>query len=88
MPKEACYNGCLIITGRNGASNYKKDVSIPEEDKYLSDNESMMKVIEKIHLFFKNYENYQNRDQDYYDKISNLEKNFNKQIKETLLSYK
>lgn len=88
MPKEACYNGCLIITGRNGASNYKEDVSIPEEDKYLSDNESMMKVIDKIHLFFKNYENYQNRDQDYYDKISNLEKNFNKQIKETLLSYK
>lgn len=82
MPKEACYNGCLIITGRNGASNYYEDVLLPDEDKFIVSKENINPVLDRIDAMLNDPDKYYQEEQPYFERISALEANFLKAIEE------
>lgn len=84
MPKEACYNGCLIITGKAGASAYHADVAIPDEDKFPADKENIDSILDRIDAMLNHTDEFTNRDEEYVNMISDLEKNFIKAIEEIL----
>lgn len=81
MPKEAVLFGCLIITGRRGASNYYGDVSIDDSFKFLETDENIYNIISLIRSMLNNYDFFINRFADYRNVVINLEDNFIKALK-------
>ena len=63
IPREACISGCCIITGLNGASNYKEDVYI--KDKYKINRENTKLICNRVRELLDNYDEC-NKDFDEY----------------------
>ncbi len=82
MPKEACYNGCLIITGRNGAANYYEDVLLPDQDKFEVTKANINIVLNRITTMLVNPSQFYKEEQPYLERIASLETNFIKSIEE------
>ncbi len=82
MPKEAVLNGCVIITGRFGASNFYGDVPIKDEYKIEAKQENIDMIIDKIKYCMDNYENIVNDFNEYRDRVLSLESNFIKKLEE------
>lgn len=86
MPKEAVYNGCNILVRKNNASVNDFDVAIP--DKYKLENVSDPEIIEQIMREMMKHYREQFSDFDCFrNKIDNLEKNFEKVIREQFAEY-
>lgn len=81
IPKEAVINGCCIITGKNGASAFYKDVPINDEYKIDAKEENIDKIILSIKDLFDNYDEKIKHYEEYRNTVLNLESNFIKQIK-------
>lgn len=80
MPKEAVLYGCLIITGKHGASFYHGDVPIPDDYKF-DENKEVDKIVEKMKCCIKNYEECYDDFKEYRETVINLENNFMKSLK-------
>lgn len=76
IPKEAVLNGCIVITGRNGASSFHGDVPIPEEYKIDSKKENIDKIIRLIKNSLKEYDEKVSYFEEYKNTVLNLEENF------------
>lgn len=82
IPKEAVINGCCVITGKYGASNYYNDVPILDKYKIDAKEENIEKIILQIKDLINNYDNRVEDFCEYRKVIWNLENNFIKTIKE------
>lgn len=82
MPKEAVLNGCAIITGKFGASNYHGDVPIKDEYKIEANDKNISLIIEKIKYCLTNYDNIVKDFDEYRDTVLSLENNFIKKLEE------
>lgn len=76
IPKEAVLNGCLIITGKNGASAFHGDVAIPDEYKIESKDENIDSIVEMIRLCLKEYKERIPDFEEYRNTVLNLENGF------------
>jgi hypothetical protein len=85
MPKEAVYNGCLIITGKNGASAYHGDVPIPEEDKFDAKKGNIPAIINRIRYLLNHYDEEIGNFQEYRNTVNQLEPRFIQSLKDVLL---
>jgi hypothetical protein len=56
LPREACINGCCVITGRRGAAAFQQDVNIPQDYKFDDKISSIPDIINKIEYIFDNYQ--------------------------------
>lgn len=84
IPKEAVLFGCLVVTGRNGASNFYGDVPIPDEYKFDTACNQKKLIIEKIRELLDNY-NSKKQDFDVYRKtVLDLEGNFKSSLRELM----
>lgn len=81
IPKEAVINGCCIITGKYGASNYYKDVPILDKYKIEAKEENIEKIILKIKDLIDNYDKNIEDFETYRNVVWNLEDNFIESIK-------
>lgn len=88
IPKEAVINGCCLITGRYGASNFYKDVPILEKYKIEAKEENISKIIENIYDLIENYDERVKEYSEYRNTVWNLEENFINQINEIFKNYK
>lgn len=63
LPREAVLCGCIVITGRNGASQYYEDVPLPDEYKFDTKKYDISNILTKIEDslsdYYSNYENMQ-----------------------------
>lgn len=85
LPREAAINGCCIITGRFGASNYYQDVPIKDEYKFEIKKNVYPQIVKKINYVLNNYEKC-NCDFDYYRSvIKNEQSLFYKEIDDIFL---
>ena len=82
MPKEAVLFGCLIITGKKGASKYYEDVMIDDDYKFIEDEGNIDKIITLIKNMLTNYEEYIHSFEKYKKHVLLLEENFIKKINE------
>jgi len=81
IPKEAALNGCLILTGKNGASSYHKDVPIPEEDKIESKEENINLIYERINYLLNNYDKEIKSFTEYREMVKTTEERFSNLIR-------
>ena len=65
IPREAAISGCCVITGRQGAAAYERDVPIP--DKYKIDDSIDVDVPRVRDLIMDVFENYDERAKDFED---------------------
>ena len=79
IPKEAVLYGCLIITGRHGASNYHGDVPIPDNYKFADDND-LEKILSQIDFCLNNYDSCYHDFDEYRSTVLALESNFEKSL--------
>lgn len=82
IPREACYNGMLIITGKNGASGIYEDVPIPDDYKFDSKDENIDLIIQKIRDCMANYDSEYPLFDHYRLVVSSLKDNYCKSIVE------
>lgn len=80
IPKEAVFNGCLIITGRNGAADNNKDVPIPSEFKIPSKEENIDRIIDKLIYMEENFDVLTPLFKEYRDRVGSLEDDFVKSL--------
>lgn len=81
MPKEAVINGCLILTGTNGASGFYGDVPIDSKYKIKSNRKNIKKILLTISYMLKNYEIIIDDFLTYKNMVNNLENEFIESIK-------
>ena len=65
IPREAAISGCCVITGRQGAAAYQKDVPIPE--RYKIDDSKDVDVETVRNLILDIFEHYEERTKDFED---------------------
>jgi hypothetical protein len=82
IPKEAVYNGCLILTGKNGASAFDNDVPLPPEDKIDATTDNIGRIEERLHYLVDHYTEEYPREETYRKTVGNLEKNFNNSLQD------
>lgn len=78
IPKEAVLYGCLIITGRKGASNYYGDVPIPDYYKFKDDD--LENIAMRINYCLNNYESCYHDFDKYRSIVLDLESNFKENL--------
>lgn len=76
IPKEAVYNGCLILTGLNGASANQRDVPISNEYKIASNKENIAIIVDKIKSMIADYDKLVNAFEKYRQVVDELENEF------------
>lgn len=76
LPREAALSGCVVITGRRGASANDVDINIPAEFKFDTDSLNPQEVIEKINDVFENFEEALASQSAFRDKELDAPKNF------------
>lgn len=69
LPREACLNGCVIITNMQGSAAYYEDVTIPPQYKQLDFNSSLFDDV------MNNFEKHKELQKNYFDEIKKDEKN-------------
>ena len=80
MPKEAVINGCIIITGKNGASNFHGDVPILEKYKFDTFEDNIDLICDKIRYILENNDKLYSDFDEYRQTVLSLEKNYNIRI--------
>ncbi|AIM38672.1 hypothetical protein KO02_19700 [Sphingobacterium sp. ML3W] len=80
IPKEAVYNGTLLLVARRNAAVNSHDVPIPEQFK-IEDFNNETVIVEKIKYMLDNYTELITLFGPFREKILNLEANFQRQIK-------
>ena len=65
LPREAIINGCVILTGKLGASYFYEDVAIPQDYKIETKKSNIPLVKERIDYIFEHYEDCY-KDMDFY----------------------
>lgn len=81
IPKEAVLFGCIVITGKHGASAYYNDVVI--SDNYKFDEKLQLKeIVDEISNCLNNYEQEVKQFKEYKSTVINLEKRFMESIRE------
>lgn len=80
MPKEAVLFGCLIITGRKGASNFYNDVMIDDKYKFNEDKDKIGEIINLIKDMLAHYEKYVPDFKVYKNHVLSLENCFESDI--------
>lgn len=88
IPKEAVINGCCIITGKYGASNFYKDVPILDKYKIEAKEENIDLIIRYIEDLIKEYDQRVFEYSEYRNTVWDLEQNFICQINEIFKNYK
>ena len=78
IPKEAVLYGCLIITGRHGASNFYGDVPIPDKYKFFDDD--LERIVLMINRCLTEYSSCYHDFDEYRATILALEPNFEKSL--------
>ena len=86
IPKEAVYNGCLVLTGTNGASFFHQDVPIPKEDKIESKKENIALIYKRIQELMDHYDEYVSSFSEYRKMVKETEGRFVESIQEIFLS--
>jgi hypothetical protein len=86
IPKEAVYNGCLILTGKAGASAFHKDVPIPDGDKILGVKGNLPLIRKKLHYLLDYYDSEFANFDEYRETVNQLEASFTFNIKKMFLS--
>lgn len=56
LPREAAICGCCVITGKNGAASYYKDIPIPKKYKFFNKKKDIPKIIDIIEECLNNYD--------------------------------
>lgn len=82
LPKEAVLYGCLVITGKNGASAFYEDVVIADDFKWEAKTESIEPIIRQIGDMLDRYQDYYHCFDNYRNVVLNLESNFQKKLLE------
>ena len=80
LPREAVVNGCCIITGKNGASNYFEDVPIMDKYKFDARKNNLPAIVERIKYIISNYEICKNDFDSYRINVYAERDNFYKEI--------
>ena len=76
MPKEAVLFGCVVITGRFGASSCYGDVPIPDDYKFADPGKDKNLIIERIRYVLEHYSELKADFDEYRNTVISLEKNF------------
>lgn len=80
IPREAAINGCCVITGREGAANYEKDVPIKDEYKFEFSVATQQAIVQKIEECLSDYEMKITDFEGYRTMILNEEQQFEQDI--------
>lgn len=81
IPKEAVINGCCVVTGRFGASDFYNDVPIPDKYKIEANENNINEIILTLNELIKNYEKNVKDYSIYRDTVWSLEGKFIEQLK-------
>lgn len=81
FPREAAICGCCIITGKKGTAGFFEDIPISDEFKFSDNDSEIKRIIEKIRIILKDYENEQKKNQNYIHQIKAQENIFENEIK-------
>ncbi|MBD3878082.1 MAG: hypothetical protein SR1Q5_00125 [Quinella sp. 1Q5] len=82
LPREAALLGCVVITGKRGASGNDIDVNIPAEFKFDTDTLNPKQVVEKIRDVFENFSTAHESQKAFRDKEINAPKVFKSKVVE------
>lgn len=83
IPREAALAGCIVITNKNGAANYDKDVPIPPQYKFEKfDSYCIVECIEKC---VNDYESKREEFNDYRKWIANQYEEMTDYVKSIIL---
>lgn len=80
FPREAVINGCCVITGRNGSSNFYEDVPISDKFKFQDVATSVHAIIDLIRTCFTEYDSVTKEFDLYREKVLREEEIFEKEI--------
>lgn len=80
LPRETAMNGCVILTGKAGASFFYEDVMIPDFYKIEAKNSNINLITERIRYIINNYEACNNDMELYRKRILNEKELFYKEI--------
>lgn len=86
IPKEAVINGCCVITGKYGASNYYEDVPIKAEYKIDAIDSNIDNIKSIIYKILNTYLDIVNDFSEYREVVLNLENNFINQLKDIFIN--
>ena len=81
IPREAAFNGMLILTGKNGASGVYDDLPISDEFKIDSNDKNIDLIVKRINFILQNYENLYHKFDFYRKTLVDLEPKFIESIK-------
>lgn len=76
LPREATLSGCVVITGKRGASANDVDINIPDEFKFSLEDSVPYQVIKKIQEVFEDFETAYAKQKAFRDKELNAQKVF------------
>lgn len=77
MPREACVNGCIVITNKKGSASNTIDVKIPSKYKFTKLDKENLSLIGNLFLSIVNeFSSHQKDFEDYKNIIINEEKKF------------
>ena len=80
LPREAILSGCVVITGKRGASANDVDINIPAEFKFSLDDSVPYQVIVKIKEFFEDFDTAYAKQKAFRDRERNAQKNFVEEV--------
>lgn len=80
IPREACINGCCVITGRRGSAKFFNDVSIPKEYKF--DENQLDEIVLRIQDILNNYQSHTKKFDYYREKIAGEYERFQQEVRD------
>ncbi|ASJ97326.1 hypothetical protein [Shewanella marisflavi] len=82
IPREAAMADAVVITGRKGSADYKEDVYICDEYKFLESQESIDNIGTLIRNVFDNFNEHHSKFEDYRNNIRSEKALFKKQVRD------
>lgn len=80
LPREAILSGCVVITGKRGASANDVDINIPAEFKFSLDDSVPYQVIVKIQEVFEDFDTAYAKQKAFRDRERNAQKTFVEEV--------
>lgn len=80
LPREAILSGCVVITGKRGASANDVDINIPAEFKFGLNDTKPYAVIEKIQEVFEDFATAYDKQKAFRDKEIHAQKTFVEEV--------
>ncbi len=88
IPREAAADGCVVITNKNGAAAYDKDVPISEKYKFENPLENLDEIDALLHDIVDNFAIHQNAFSGYREFIKNEKAQFDEDVKKVVEAFK